>query len=265
MKRPQPVRAVRPQARPAAAASTLDPEASAPGSVATIWLNRDLGDPTPASLRLAPGLALRLSATARATGADWALVLGVLRADESSATIAETAAALARTGETAASDRAIALARYYRAVGLPSLVHGLLSQREALAKRLLADERVDLYAGGRADLEAGRVDVRVLAVIAYLAEAYGQVTVSSLFTGHRLYSRPGVVSAHIFGHAVDIAMVGGIPVAGNQAPGGLTERAVRDILLLPGEVRPRQVISLLGLGGPSFPLADHTDHIHVGY
>jgi hypothetical protein len=28
---------------------------------------------------------------------------------------------------------------------------------------------------------------------------------------------------------------------------------------------PRQVISLLGLGGPSFPLADHYNHIHVGY
>jgi hypothetical protein len=25
------------------------------------------------------------------------------------------------------------------------------------------------------------------------------------------------------------------------------------------------VISLLGLGGPSFPLGDHGDHIHVGF
>jgi hypothetical protein len=25
------------------------------------------------------------------------------------------------------------------------------------------------------------------------------------------------------------------------------------------------VISLLGLGGPSFPMADHDDHIHVGF
>jgi hypothetical protein len=25
------------------------------------------------------------------------------------------------------------------------------------------------------------------------------------------------------------------------------------------------VISLLGLGGPSFPMANHHDHIHVGY
>ena len=48
-------------------------------------------------------------------------------------------------------------------------------------------------------------------------------------------------------------------------PGGLTERAVRNILLLPVELKPTQVISLLGLGGPSFPMADHYDHIHVGY
>jgi hypothetical protein len=37
------------------------------------------------------------------------------------------------------------------------------------------------------------------------------------------------------------------------------------MLLLPAEVLPRQIISLIGLGGPSFALADHYDHIHVGY
>jgi len=40
---------------------------------------------------------------------------------------------------------------------------------------------------------------------------------------------------------------------------------VRAILLLPSELQPKQVISLLGLGGPSFALANHYDHIHVGY
>jgi hypothetical protein len=80
-----------------------------------------------------------------------------------------------------------------------------------------------------------------------------------------VYSRPGVVSAHTYGQAVDIAGLANQSIAGNQEPGGLTERAVRDVLLLPAEMRPRQVISLLGLGGPSFPLADHGDHIHVGF
>jgi hypothetical protein len=80
-----------------------------------------------------------------------------------------------------------------------------------------------------------------------------------------LYARPGVISAHIYGLAADISAVGGVSVTGHQEPGGITERAVRDLLLLPPELMPKQVISLLGLGGPSFPLANHYDHIHVGY
>jgi len=31
------------------------------------------------------------------------------------------------------------------------------------------------------------------------------------------------------------------------------------------EPQPTVPISLLGLGGPSFPLGDHDDHIRVGY
>jgi hypothetical protein len=130
---------------------------------------------------------------------------------------------------------------------------------------VLADRRIDIYAGGRSDIVAGRVDVRILALLRYLAEAHGQVTVSCLISGHGLYARPGVVSAHIYGEAVDISALGGVSIYGNQQPGGVTEKAVRNILLLPVELRPKQVISLLGLGGPSFALADHYDHIHVGY
>ena len=88
---------------------------------------------------------------------------------------------------------------------------------------------------------------------------------SSLVSGHRLYARPGVVSAHIPGHAVDISALGGVPIQGHQEPGGITERAVRDLLLVPSEVMPRQIISLLGMGGASFPLADHYNHIHIGF
>jgi hypothetical protein len=130
---------------------------------------------------------------------------------------------------------------------------------------VLADKRLDVYQGGRSDIEAGRIDVRILVLLRYLAEAHGQVTVSSLHSGHRLYARPGVVSAHIYGLAVDVSMLDHKSILGNSAPGGLTEEAVRNILLLPAELRPQQVISLLGMGGPSFPLANHDDHIHVGY
>ena len=55
------------------------------------------------------------------------------------------------------------------------------------------------------------------------------------------------------------------PKRAAEDAGGTTEAAVRSVLLLPAELQPQQVISLLGLGGPSFPLANHADHIHVGY
>jgi hypothetical protein len=150
-------------------------------------------------------------------------------------------------------------------VGLRALVIGLDASKETLMDRVLDDGRLSIYGSGRMDIAAGRIDVRILVLLRYMAESHGQVTVSSLQTGHRLYARPGVVSAHIYGLAVDISMLGGSSIIGNSQPGGVTESAVRNILLLPAELRPQQVISLLGLGGPSFPLANHADHIHVGY
>ncbi len=175
------------------------------------------------------------------------------------------AAALSYSSETSTADRVVALRNYYRAVGLSSLVYGLLSQKRDLEDRVLHDSRISIYAGGRNDIAAHKVDVRVLATMLYLAETFHQVTASCLISGHRLYARPGVVSAHIYGRAVDIASLGGVSIYGHQQPGGVTERAVRALLMLPGGMLPQQVISLLGLGGPSFPLANHYDHIHVGY
>ena len=172
---------------------------------------------------------------------------------------------IALTGRADVGDRAIAFAHHYRGVGLPALVHGLDARKGQLAQRVLTDPRVDLDAAGRDDIANGRVDVRVLALIEYLAAWHGQVTVSCLLSGHPRYSHSGVVSAHSYGLAIDIAALGNTSILGNQGSGSVTEQAVRNILLLPAVMRPRQVISLLGLGGPSFPLSNHDDHIHVGY
>jgi len=264
------------------AAPAVEDEGGAP----TVWLNRALPDPTPPAKRLSPAFAKNLQRISGANGVSWSLVLGVLRAegarDRVPATVrelnalarglsqrgaadSEWNAALSLSGRTGFADRAVALARYNRVVGLKALVNGLEAEKETLGERLLLDPRITMYGGGREDVAADRIDVRVLVLISYLAESYGEVTVSSLFSGHRKYARPGVVSAHIYGQAVDIASVGKLPIAGHQQPGSVTEKAVRSILMLPVELQPRQVISLLGLGGASFPMADHDDHIHVGY
>jgi hypothetical protein len=256
------------------------------GGAPTVWLNRALPDPTPPAKRLSPKFAKNLQRMSAVNGVSWSLVLGVLRAEgargrvpatvrelnalarglsKRGATDSEWNAVLSLSGRTGFADRAVALARYNRVVGLRSLVNGLEAEKKTLAERLLRDQRISMYGGGREDMQEGRIDVRVIVLISYLAESYGEVSVSSLFSGHRKYARPGVVSAHIFGQAVDIASVGKLPIAGHQQPGSVTEKAVRSILMLPVEIQPRQVISLLGLGGSSFPMADHDDHIHVGF
>jgi hypothetical protein len=253
---------------------------------ATIWLNRELGDPTPPAKWLSPVFAKNLQRISAVNGVSWALVLGVLRAegarDRVPATVKELStlarglaargaidsewnAALSLSGRTGFADRAVALARYNRVVGLKALVEGLEAAKPRLIEQLLADERATIYASGRDDLRLGRIDVRTIIVIEYLAESFGEVTISSLTSGHRRYARPGVVSAHVYGHAVDIASVGGISIVGHQQEGSITEKAVRSILMLPVEIQPRQVISLIGMGGASFPMADHDDHIHVGF
>ena len=251
-----------------------------------VWLHRTLPDPTPPAKRLAPAFARQLVRASRASRVDWELVLGVLRAQghkssrpasfrqlrslasqlhASRANANEWRAVLALSGRTAFADRSVALANYNRAVRLRGLVRGLKAETPALERRVLNDSRLSIYSGGREDVANHRINVRVLVLVLYMAEAHGSVTVSSLDSGHGLYSRPGVISAHKYGLAVDIAALGGESILGHQQVGSITERAVRNILLLPVGLRPKQVISLLGLGGPSFPLANHYDHIHVGY
>jgi hypothetical protein len=171
----------------------------------------------------------------------------------------------ALTGNRDTVARTLALARYYRAVGPAGLVAGLGATAAELGRRVLADRRVVLYPAGRADIAAGRVDVRVLATIEYLAVSYGRVVVSCLVSGHRRFARPHVVSAHVYGRAVDIVALRSARIAGHQERGGITDRAVRDLLLLPREARPKQIISLLDRGGESFALEDHDDHIHIGF
>jgi len=262
------------------------PEIEGPASAATVWLNTPLPDPTPPALRLSPKFAANLTKAAKSGGMDWAVMLGILRArgakghvpadrvtlnrlalrlDSFGPMQGAWARVVAYSGDSRFADKATALARYDRAVGLDALVNGLEASKAAIASKVLSDPNISIYQGGRNDIVSNKIDVRVLAMIAYLRESFGSVTVSCLLSGHRLYARPCVISAHIYGRAADISAVGGVPIQGHQQPGGITERTVRAILLLPEEVMPRQVISLLGLGGPSFPLADHYNHIHVGY
>ncbi len=141
----------------------------------------------------------------------------------------------------------------------------LLMSKDQLIKRVLADPKVSIYPCGRQDVSTAQIDRRILALLAYLSASGFRLGVTSLRCGHSVLTSSGNVSNHSTGSAVDIATLNGLPVIGNQGPGSITETVVNEILDLQGAMVPDELISLMDLGGPSFAMSDHDDHVHVGY
>ena len=133
--------------------------------------------------------------------------------------------------------------------------------------RVLADPRIQIYDCGRHDVQTGQIDRRVLATLEFLSASGFKPTVTSLKCGHSFLTTSGNVSEHTTGTAVDIAAVNGIPIVGNQGKGSITELVIQRLLTLQGTMKPHQIISLMTFDGTdnTFAMADHNDHIHVGW
>jgi murein DD-endopeptidase MepM/ murein hydrolase activator NlpD len=142
----------------------------------------------------------------------------------------------------------------------------LLLPKEMLGRRVLADRRIEVSDCDRIEIRAGQIDRRLLAALAYLADQGFRLTITSMLCGrHGSITTSGNISNHSFGNAADIALIDGTPVLGNQGPGSITEDLLRTVLQLQGTLVPDELISLQELGGPSFAMADHADHVHIGY
>jgi SLT domain-containing protein len=141
----------------------------------------------------------------------------------------------------------------------------MLMSKEALERRVLANQHINVYSCGRDDIRSGQVDRRVLATLEYLSAWGLKPTVTSLKCGHGYYTASGNVSEHSSGNAVDIAQINGVPILGHQGAGSITEFTIRRLLTLQGTLQPHQIISLMEMGGPTFAQGDHADHIHVGF
>lgn len=132
--------------------------------------------------------------------------------------------------------------------------------------RTLTDPLIELDASGQNDIRTGQIDGRILDAMWMAAHSFGYIRVTSLKGDHGVYTTSGNVSEHSIGCAMDIGTIGKTYIQPSaQTPGGEVERAVRFFSGLSGDLAPHQVISLFSLGGPTFAMGDHGDHIHVGY
>ena len=92
-----------------------------------------------------------------------------------------------------------------------------------------------------------------------------ELTIASMLCGrHGSITTSGNISDHSFGNAVDIALINGDPVLGHQGPGTITDIAAKRCCSLQGTLVPDELISLEELRRPSFAMADHADHVHIG-
>jgi hypothetical protein len=113
------------------------------------------------------------------------------------------------------------------------------------------------------DLASGRLDLRVQALLAALAERH-RIRISCLHAGHSNYVKgTRRVSNHFVWRAMDLDRVDGQPVSP-------TSHAARELVAwldrLDGPLRPSEVGSPFPLGHrPYFSDDGHQRHIHIGY
>ncbi len=136
-----------------------------------------------------------------------------------------------------------------------------------LERAVLSDPGITIYECGRQDIASGAIDGRVLAVLEFLSRSGLKPTVSALRCGHSEMTTSGNVSEHWYGDAVDISEINGVPIAGHQGAGSITDVTIRALLTLQGSFVPHQIISLMQYpeAANTLALPDHWNHIHVGF
>ncbi|MGH2735585.1 MAG: lytic transglycosylase domain-containing protein [Actinomycetota bacterium] len=134
----------------------------------------------------------------------------------------------------------------------------------ALGEAVLTHPNIELRPEARADIEAGRVDARLLGVLLFLASEHRLGSVGPFATGHSLYVEgTNTISNHAYGRAVDIPMVDGVAVSPSNES---ARAAAQSLLSLDAPLRPDELGSPWDLASPgAFTDSSHLDHLHVSH
>ncbi len=154
------------------------------------------------------------------------------------------------------------------AKGAPSLLGATASDvfllsKGQLEREVLSDPGIGLAACSRHEVASGAIDKRALAVLAFLSRSGLKPTVGTLRCG--AYDAAGYVTAGHAGDAVAIVAINGVPIAGHQGSGSVTDTTIRTLLTLQGGFAPARIVSLMRYPGAPSTLAraDHGDYVEI--
>jgi murein DD-endopeptidase MepM/ murein hydrolase activator NlpD len=132
----------------------------------------------------------------------------------------------------------------------PTVGQVLLESKFQLQRQVLHDTGIVLGRCGREDVQEGRVDKRVLAMLEYLSVSGLRPTVGGLACAPATPAAQAAnAGAATTSESVTITAINGLPVAGHQGPGTVADTTVRKLLMLQGLSRPRRIASLMSYPG----------------
>jgi membrane-bound lytic murein transglycosylase B len=156
------------------------------------------------------------------------------------------------------------------AKGNPSLLGATASavfllSKSDLEREILSDPGIVMSACSRHEVASGAIDKRVLAVLGFLSRSGLKPTVAALRCGEGAYAASGYVSPAHLGDGLAISQINGVPIAGHQGAGSITDTTIRTLLTLQGQFVPRQIVSLMRYPGAPSTLArpDHGDYVEI--
>jgi hypothetical protein len=140
----------------------------------------------------------------------------------------------------------------------------LLSQGE-LERAVLADPGIQLGACDRGQVAAGKVGRETLALLVYLSRSGLKPTVGELRCGRAVPTSKGLVTVFPSVGTLDIAAINGVPIAGHQGAGTITDVTIRTLLTLKHHHAPQQIVSLMQYPGAHSTVAapDHSTFIQL--
>jgi len=156
------------------------------------------------------------------------------------------------------------------ATGEPQLLGATASDvflftKSQLQREVLSDPGIVMGTCERAEVAAGAIDRRVLAVLAFLSRSSLKPSVGTLRCGAGAYDVSGYVPVTHLGDGLAITKINGEPISGHQGSGSVTDLTIRTLLTLQGEFIPQKIVSLMSYPGAPSTLAraDHGSYIEV--